>query len=204
MQVLKDVLYAISNALLAPVILCLLFLLGWILVMVGGFLKELVERRLLRRRLVECLVIAKGSGPSAMELWEVLRSIPHGLPQRFTDFVRDQFADEQVMTQALAQLESDVASSVARHSFVTRVSPILGLMATLIPLGPALSGLANGNMQMLSGNLVVAFTATVVGLLISGIAFGIGLVRRTWYSRDLNDLEFISSRITTQERTYAS
>lgn len=33
MQVLKDVLNAISNALLAPVIRCLLFLLGWILVM---------------------------------------------------------------------------------------------------------------------------------------------------------------------------
>jgi biopolymer transport protein ExbB/TolQ len=79
------------------------------------------------------------------------------------------------------------------------VAPILGLMGTLIPLGPALSGLANGNMQALSGNLIVAFTATVVGLLISGVAYGMGLARRTWYASDLSSLEFIVDAITERE-----
>jgi biopolymer transport protein ExbB/TolQ len=68
-------------------------------------------------------------------------------------------------------------------------------MGTLIPLGPALSGLSSGDMASLAANLVVAFTATVVGLLISGVAYGVGLARRTWYSRDLTDLEFVAQRL---------
>jgi biopolymer transport protein ExbB/TolQ len=65
-------------------------------------------------------------------------------------------------------------------------------MGTLIPLGPALSALANGNIQALSGNLIVAFTATVVGLLVSGVAYGMGLARRIWYASDMTSLEFIA------------
>jgi biopolymer transport protein ExbB/TolQ len=72
-------------------------------------------------------------------------------------------------------------------------------MATLIPLGPALSGLASGNMQALAGNLVVVFTATVIGLLVSGFCFGMGLARRAWYSRDLLDLEAVFSTVPTKE-----
>jgi biopolymer transport protein ExbB/TolQ len=50
-------------------------------------------------------------------------------------------------------------------------------------------------MASLAGNLIVAFTATVIGLLISGVAYGVGLARRTWYSRDLTDLEFATRRL---------
>lgn len=72
---------------------------------------------------------------------------------------------------------------------------MLGLMGTLIPLGPALMGLASGNVAEMARNLVVAFTATVVGLLVSGATYGIGLARRTWYARDVSDLEFLSQRL---------
>jgi len=203
MQILNHTLYVIANSLLAPVIICLLILLALTLVLAGGFLKELLERHHLRRRLTECVSMAKEEGSDEVQLWGALSGIRSGLPKRFTDFVEDRFSNERIMKQALAQLESDVSDSIARHSFITRVSPILGLMGTLIPLGPALSGLANGNLQVLAGNLVVAFTATVVGLLISGVAYGIGLARRAWYSRDLNDLEFIADRMAVRERNYA-
>ncbi len=203
MAVFNNMLYAISNALLAPVIIALLILLGWTLILLGGFLKEMWERRVLRFELSRCVVLAKQGKVPTIEIWEKLSQIPSGLPRRFTLFVEDKFSDEKITTQALAQMENDVADAVAKHSFITRISPILGLMGTLIPLGPALSGLANGNMQELAGNLIVAFTATVVGLLISGLAYGIGLARRAWYSRDLNDIEFISNQIVVREKDYA-
>ena len=120
------------------------------------------------------------------------------------DFVRDDISDDRIVKQALSEVENVVSGSIARHSFITRISPMLGLMGTLIPLGPALSGLANGNMQALAGNLVVAFTATVVGLLISGVAYGIGLMRRTWYARDLSDLEFICQQVMATETVHVS
>ena len=107
----------------------------------------------------------------------------------------DNHEDSWILDQALSLLENDVAAVLARHSFITRIAPIFGLMGTLIPLGPALSGLASGNMQALSGNLIVAFTATVVGLLISGISYGMGLARRIWYSRDMTCLEAVTDAI---------
>jgi biopolymer transport protein ExbB/TolQ len=192
---LTRVLSLISNALLIPVILALLGLLAWTLALLGGLLKELIERGRVRRGL-EHGVAAAREHAGASRIWQALRESRSGLPNRFLQAAEAHAGDQTAVNQVLARIEHDVADSVARHTFITRVSPMLGLMGTLIPLGPALSGLSSGDMSALGSNLVVAFTATVVGLLISGVAYGVGLLRRVWYSRDLTDLEFIATRLT--------
>lgn len=204
LNALTDLLYVISNALLVPVILLLLGFLAWVLVLAGGLAKEFLERGRIRRSLSSAVDLAR-RGHDELDVWASLSSARAGLPLRFVRFLGEPTTEERLLRQALIHVESDISSSIARHSFITRVSPMLGLMGTLIPLGPALSGLANGNMQALAGNLVVAFTATVIGLLISGIAFGMGLLRRTWYARDLTDLEFVCDRLSSlaeKERSY--
>jgi biopolymer transport protein ExbB/TolQ len=192
---LTRVLSLISNALLIPVILALLGLMAWTLALLGGLLKELIERGRVRRGL-EHGVAAAREHAGASRIWQALGESRSGLPNRFLQAAEAHAGDQATVNQVLARIEHDVADSVARHTFITRVSPMLGLMGTLIPLGPALSGLSSGDMSALGSNLVVAFTATVVGLLISGVAYGVGLLRRVWYSRDLTDLEFIATRLT--------
>src|SRR5437899_2745783 len=78
---------------------------------------------------------------------------------------------------------------------LVRAGPALGLMGTLIPLSPALSGLASGNIKQLTDNLRVAFSVTVLGLLVGVIAFGISLVRDRIYAQDLSDVEFITAEL---------
>src|SRR5262249_40244325 len=158
------------NALLIPVIVALLALLAWTLALLGGLLKELVERRRVRHALDRGVAAAR-EGAGASRIWQALGESGSGLPRRFVASAQPHDRDAAAVSGALARLEHDVADSVARHTFITRVSPMLGLMATLIPLGPALSGLSSGDMAALGSNLVVAFTATVVGLLISGVAY---------------------------------
>ena len=192
---LTRVLSLISNALLVPVIVGLLGLMAWTLALLGGLLKELIERGRVRRGLEHGVAAARDHA-GASRIWQALRESGSGLPNRFLQAAEAQAGDHAAVNQVLARLEHDVADSVARHTFITRVSPMLGLMGTLIPLGPALSGLSSGDMSALGSNLVVAFTATVVGLLISGVAYGVGLLRRVWYARDLTDLEFIATRLT--------
>jgi biopolymer transport protein ExbB/TolQ len=199
---LTSALYHISNVLLVPVILGLLGLLLWTLLLLGGFLREWFERRKMTPVLASAVAAAK-RGNGAEDIRLLISVAPSGLPRRFSEFTAESGGDARVLEQALATLENHVAAAIARHSFVTRIAPILGLMGTLIPLGPALSGLANGNMQALSGNLIVAFTATVVGLLISGIAFGMGLVRRVWYASDMTSLEFIVDAVTRKDHHLA-
>jgi biopolymer transport protein ExbB/TolQ len=72
-------------------------------------------------------------------------------------------------------------------------------MGTLIPLSPALAGLADGDVATLSDNLRVAFSVTVAGLLIGAVAFGISLVRDRLYAQDFSDVEYVAACLTASE-----
>jgi len=82
-----------------------------------------------------------------------------------------------------------------RTRLLVRAGPALGLMGTLIPLSPALAGLANGNVDELSSNLRIAFSVTVLGLLVGAVAFGLSLVRDRLYGQDLSDLQYVAARL---------
>ena len=192
---LTDVMSVISNALLLPVLICVLASLAWVLVIGGGFLREVVARRRSRAGLHAVATACDDPALEPTELWSRMRACTHPL---VADLVRGLTArpvSPDTLTKRLSDLEADIADSLARLSFLTRVGPMLGLLGTLIPLGPALTGLSAGNIQQLSGNLVVAFTATVIGLVVSCLAYGMGLVRRSWYGRDMDDLEHLVNRL---------
>jgi biopolymer transport protein ExbB/TolQ len=103
-------------------------------------------------------------------------------------------ADHQ-LNKALADFDFDAQRRLARTRMLVRAGPALGLMGTLIPLSPALTGLAAGNTAQLSHDLRVAFSVTVVGLLIGAVAFGLSLSRDRMYSQDLSDLQYLAAVI---------
>ncbi|MBW3652063.1 MAG: MotA/TolQ/ExbB proton channel family protein [Actinobacteria bacterium] len=93
--------------------------------------------------------------------------------------------------KALADFDLGSLRRLERSRMLVRFGPALGLMGTLIPLSPALEGLATGDVAQLSENLRVAFSVTVLGLLIGAVAFAISLVRDRLYAQDLSDLEYV-------------
>lgn len=68
-----------------------------------------------------------------------------------------------------------------RADLTGRIGPMLGLMGTLIPLGPGLAALGDGDVRILSTAMLVAFDTTVIGLLTGAAGFLLGRVRRRWY-----------------------
>jgi len=78
---------------------------------------------------------------------------------------------------------------IERADFITRLAPMLGLMGTLIPLGPGLAALGEGQLSILTTAMTVAFDTTVIGLLAGMIGFVIGRMRRRWYDAALTLLE---------------
>jgi len=88
----------------------------------------------------------------------------------------------------------DAVQRIARHrleraDLLARIPPMLGLMATIIPLGPGLAALGQGDPAQLASAVTVAFDATVLGL-VAGIAgLVIGKLRRRWYEETLDAME---------------
>ena len=82
---------------------------------------------------------------------------------------------------------------IERADFLAKLSPMLGLMGTLIPLGPGLAALGDGNVKILSTAMSVAFDTTVLGLLCGMIGFVIARLRRRWYDKALTQMEQIKA-----------
>ena len=188
MESLQNALYQISNALLVPTLVALLGLGAWTLWLSGGAIREVFSRGKVRQAFAK----ARKDLPGALGH---LKACPHGLPARFAQL---DAAYPGQREKVVEDLEMTVAASLSKLTWITRIAPMLGLMCTLIPLGPALTGLASGDMRLLSGNLVVAFTATVIGVLIGCVSYTVNTVRRNWYDRDMSDLEHVLAPQTSE------
>lgn len=85
----------------------------------------------------------------------------------------------------LHAIESRAHRRIERADILTRLSPMLGLMATLISLGPGLTALSNGDLGLLAEAMLTAFDTTVLGLTAGAAGFVIGRLRRRWYDEAL-------------------
>ena len=68
---------------------------------------------------------------------------------------------------------------------------MLGFIATMIPMGPALKSLADGNIQGISDNLVIAFSSVIFGLVIATVTFWVATVEKRWLAVELLDCQKI-------------
>lgn len=193
-----ELLYLLSTALLLPVMLIVTGLLVLMLLAVGGLLREWTERRAIREGLRSAARLSADPMATPGEIWQALADIPCGLPRRLTAQRRGVPESAVAGRALLVEVESDVTNRLARLGFVTRVGPMFGLLGTLIPFGPALSGLSSGNLQQLSANLITAFATTVIGLSCGCLAYGIEVVRRSWYSHDFDVIEYVVNELASR------
>ena len=187
---LVEILYFLSSGLLAPTLVILMAFLAGTLVMLGGLAREALDRRI-GLQTWRCFVRNLRAGKVAAVKFYELSLV--GYPAQCQHLTRNLNGQPHIVQKCLEDLELDIARRLAGLAFSTRLGPMLGLVGTLVPLGPALTGLAAGDIQALSGNLVIAFTTTVFGILVGGFAYAASLIRRNWYEQDLSDLEFVAS-----------
>ncbi|MFT4101557.1 MAG: MotA/TolQ/ExbB proton channel family protein, partial [Burkholderiaceae bacterium] len=97
--------------------------------------------------------------------------------------------------RVVTEFEQAADRRLALFRTMTRIGPLLGLMGTLIPLGPALVALAAGDIAVLARKMEVAFATTVVGLVIGAIGFLLHQASQRWAMDDLSLLEWVSARL---------
>lgn len=85
-------------------------------------------------------------------------------------------------------LELRVLKELEGVRLCSRVAPMLGLVATMIPMGPALVAVASGQSQGVAQSLAPAFAAVIVSLVAASISFVIYSVRRRWLLAELVSL----------------
>ena len=73
---------------------------------------------------------------------------------------------------------------------MTKIGPMLGLMGTLIPMGPALAGLASGDIASMAYNMQIAFGTTVVGIFVAGVGLLLHSVKRHWFADEIAALRY--------------
>lgn len=105
-----------------------------------------------------------------------------------------------VAQRLLAGVETKYEKMTLFSDIVAKIGPMLGLLCTLIPLGPGIIALSNGDPAALSQSLSIAFNATIVGLLNAGLCHMISSVRKYWYNDYLVSLESLIEAINEKAK----
>jgi len=195
--------HAISQSLLIPVMAILAIFFIYALINLGILLSEYYRRRKLNydvKKLISQFLDAKNSknpaqisqiineGQLPLSHKEVLRTLAESSNQ--SPEFRESLALKMVEDEGIY-----AAKRLERTDIIAKISPAVGLMGTLIPLGPGLTALGEGDIQSLANHLLTAFDAAVLGMAAAAIAFTISKIRRRWYEEEISNLETLADTI---------
>lgn len=188
-------LFWLSNGMLIPDIIFLLFFFIKALLMIGGFYGTYIARTKINVKLnreigktgVEEFLDTLPEGNGKSKLLEYLRKIK-AAPQ-----------DRALREKLLGDYEIAADKELGQSKLLVKIGPMLGLMGTLIPMGPALVGLATGDIGSMAYNMQVAFATTVVGIVIGAIGFITLQVKQRWVADDMNILEYVVESLNEKE-----
>jgi len=211
-QILQSAIYFISTSLLYPVIIALLGLTLWLVTEIGVFTVEYLARtgRLsknpedIEREVIKAKSMVEDGG-----FREGIDLLNRSTSSRFVYIFLDgllAIKEKEIeldnpgtykklfpvnLEKLLQKCDLLISKRLEKSKAMIRIGPMLGLMGTLIPMGPALLALTKGDIDTLAGSLIIAFGTTVVGLLIGAVSYLITTARTRWYRQDMNDIHYI-------------
>ena len=183
---LISIMHTLSSGLEAPVIAILIALVVVMVIILGMFIAELfTEHRYFRLslpRLVDELKttpdtprVIRNSGMLGRQKNSLLDLLNHPLASPAER--------ESLAVNLVAQEQSIFDGRVKVTDLIAKIAPMLGLMGTLIPLGPGIVSIGSGDPELLSESLLIAFDTTVLGLIVAAVALCVSTVRKSWYAR---------------------
>lgn len=194
-EMLGSILHVISLSLLIPVIVGLLAFMAYAIISFGGMISEYSSRIKTTPKEIEDIIKQISHPPTSEQIMAVVEKsgIPQGQKNILIDLANTQDmpdASREALARKLVENEEIKAmKGIEKTDIVTRLGPTLGLMGTLIPMGPGLAALGSGDINTLAQAIIIAFDTTVVGLAAGGIAYVVSKVRRRWYEEYISNLD---------------
>lgn len=191
---LPDIMHDIAQGLLTPVMVVIVALIVVTLFFLGAVIVEFfTERRHFKQNMPRIVnqindasyegvvdVVAEGQLLRYQKAALITVARNMGLPEE------PLFALAQIQ---IAKAERRCKRRLAWTDTISKIAPLLGLMGTLIPLGPGIVALGQNNVTILSQSLTVAFDATVCGLTCAVVALIVSKIRSGWYGEYIESLE---------------
>lgn len=189
MNYISDILYWISTGLLVPVIVLLIFFFLRSLLLIGSFFGQYLA---IRR--TASLISTEVDSLTKENVQSLAERLPKKNPSLVVTYMNRLLAADSVAKRQrlLANFEIEADKDLSTSKTLSKMGPMLGLMGTLIPMGPALVGLSTGDIASMAYNMQVAFATTVVGLFAAAIGFITQQVKQRWYLQDMTNLEFVA------------
>ncbi len=200
----KDILRVISSALQIPTIIILIILTGIAVFMLGSIIAEyFTDHRKLRSSIPLLIDRLQGSSSSEMirviDDAEILKRQKEALKYLVRKVSYPDDTREALARQLIAEEEARYRSITKVTDIIARVAPMFGLMGTLIPLGPGLIALGQGDTKTLSDSLLIAFDTTVAGLISGAVSYVVSGIRKGWYERYMTALETLMETILDEQ-----
>lgn len=201
---ISDTLRVYAQMLGTPVTIILILFILCAALLIGWLIAELfTEHRHLKVRLPQLMdEIRSGVKPleesiSNSGLLKSQKEILLELTRHpdFTPTMREALAVRMIEAQ---QTKYDRIIKISE--LLARLAPMFGLMGTLIPLGPGIIALGQGDTRTLSSSMLVAFDTTITGLSVAAVASVISTVRRIWYREYMSVLEVLCGTVLEMQK----
>ena len=197
-EALTSFIHIISESLLTPVVIILVIFVVLVILSLGGMINEWFSRKPIKSGEFEKLVrdISFSKSPSKIEdyvnesnLFDWQKDILVKIAKNHDIGVK---ARKALASELISSEETRLIKVTNKTDILVRLGPILGLLGTLIPLGPGLAALGSGDINTLAQSLTIAFDTTVTGLAVGGVAYLISKFKKQWYESDLIDVETLA------------
>lgn len=189
MDTITNILYWLTTGLLVPVIVLLLIFFLRTLLLGGSFYGQFINRK---KNNITIKNKLKTEGVQNFILDDMENNKENDLHIAIKGLFQNQ-KSPATMNLLIGEYEIIADKDLGKSKTLTKLGPILGLMGTLIPMGPALVGLATGDVASMASNMQVAFATTVIGVFIGAVSFITLQVKQRWYADDMNTLEYIAA-----------
>ena len=189
MEIISDILYWISTGLLVPVIIILILLFIRSLLLIGSFFGQYLAIHKSASQVRKAL-----TGVTRENVDAVIERLPKKsdmLVNRYIKAIIEAKDEPAEIQRLLAEYEIEADKDLTTSKMLAKLGPMMGLMGTLIPMGPALAGLASGDIDSMARNMQVAFATTVTGLVAAAIGYVTQQIKQRWYLQDITNLEYL-------------
>jgi biopolymer transport protein ExbB/TolQ len=195
--ILGNMSHSVSQSLMIPVMLVLAAFVIYALINLGVLLAEYYKRRKTKFDFNGFIgqILSIKDQKNSEELVRVIENgdIPQNHKKILLNLVKSKDVSQEFRESISLKMVEDEGMKAGKRlektDIIAKVSPAVGLMGTLIPLGPGLTALGAGNIQELANHLTTAFDAAILGMGAAAIAFTISKIRRRWYEEELSNLE---------------